>query len=103
MEVILLDRLGFCLSAPTAAFLLDHLVEVGEAADWSADLARHLVELTLQVAGRVLLLLQDAELARLPPTRISHCIFAVLQVRPGNDRLAYKSSFSEKINSNSHI
>jgi hypothetical protein len=83
MEVILLDRLGFCLAAPTPAFLLDHLVEVREEADWSADLARHLVELTLQVAScRPCSSMQDEELARLPPTRIGHCIFSVLQVGP---------------------
>ena len=52
MEVILLDKLAFSLAAPTPSFLLTHMVEVGQERDWPEDLARHLVELTLQVGER---------------------------------------------------
>jgi len=70
MEVILLDRLGFNLAAPTPAFLLCHMVEVGEEKDWPEDICRHIVEATLQDYGLAL---------NNPPSKIAHCIFSVLK------------------------
>jgi len=70
MEVILLDRLCFNLAAPTPAFLLSHMVEVGEEKDWPEDICRHLVEATLQDYGLAL---------NNPPSKIAHCIFSVLK------------------------
>lgn len=69
MEVIILTKLRFCLAAPTPAFLLSHMVEVGEEVDWSEDLARHLVEITMQ----------DNVLACFPPSKIASCVFTVLK------------------------
>jgi len=69
MEVILLDRLKFNLAAPTPAYLISHMVEVGEEIDWPEDICRHLIESTLQ----------DYGLSLNPPSRIAHCIFSVLK------------------------
>jgi len=69
MEVIILARLGFQLAAPTPAFLLAHMVEVGEERDWPEDFCRHLVERTLQ----------DHELALISPSRVAHAIFTILK------------------------
>jgi hypothetical protein len=41
LQVIMLSKLEFELLAPTAGFLLFHLVEVEEEKDWPAHLSRY--------------------------------------------------------------
>jgi len=65
----MLAKLDFCLAAPTPAFLLSHMVEVGEETDWAEDLATHLMELTMQ----------DYQLACLPPSKIASSIFSIIK------------------------
>ncbi|XP_023347514.1 cyclin-O protein A [Eurytemora carolleeae] len=47
MEVIMLSKLNFMLLAPTASFLLNHLVQVRGEKEWPLDLSRHMVEMCL--------------------------------------------------------
>ena len=75
MELILLAKLQFRLSAPTAAFFLAHLVAVEEGEKyWQEDLARHMVELVLE----------DYKLARLPPCKIAKAVYVAIKVRLNN-------------------
>ena len=70
MELVLLAKLQFRLSAPTPAYHLSHLVSVEEERDWAEDLARHMVELVME----------DHVLARERPSKIAHAVYEAIKV-----------------------
>lgn len=69
MELLILAKLKFRLTAPTAAYHLHHLIAVEEEKDWSEDLARHLVEV----------IMEDHILARERPSKIAHAVYHVIK------------------------
>ena len=70
MELLILAKLKFRLTAPTAAYHLHHLIAVEEEKDWSEDLARHLVEV----------IMEDHVLAREKPSKIAHAVYHAIKV-----------------------
>lgn len=69
MELLILAKLKFRLTAPTAAYHLHHLIAVEEEKDWSEDLARHLVEV----------IMEDHVLARERPSKIAHAVYHAIK------------------------
>ena len=87
MERHLLDGLGWHLIAPTAAFFLDHLVEMERLGFcWPEEFSRHLVERCLA----------DYELAQAAPANLAHAVFGVIAERFICDARIGNFTFSEQ-------